>query len=206
MTDIIFRVIKISALLGGILLTVNCGNSSPGAMTSSRGLPATSATTHEVAAAASETDEAPATTAVQPSSTSERAATREAAPARTRVATPRSIALSESELSVRRLVVSTGIENREPVGAASRFELGNGRLFAFVEAVNDGEEEGELIVTFEADDGTEVGFITLDVPANAPRWRTWAWSQNITSAGSWTAVIRTADGDVLARERFEIEG
>ncbi len=112
----------------------------------------------------------------------------------------------EAGMSVRRLVVAEGIEDREPQGAASRFSTDNDQLLAFVEAVNEGDEDGELVVTFESADGDEVGHITLNVPANSPRWRTWAFSRLIREPGSWTAIIRTVEGAELAREHFEIEG
>ena len=209
-----FRHIFLSTVLFcGCLLTLHCGNSSPGAMSQERGLPSSSQATN----ARAEADTAPAETVIPTVARAEEAAEaaapanpREAAStaagARTARAVARATSVASEGLSVRRLVVATDIENREPVGASSRFDTDTDRLFAFVEAVNESDEDGELRVTFEAEDGAEVGFITLNIPANSPRWRTWAWSRNVHEVGSWTAVIRTADGAELAREHFEIEG
>lgn len=200
-----------SVLFCGLLLTLHCGNSSPSAQSAERGLPSAASRTPDVVAENAIAPVLPTTSTSTASNEDEAASASnppEAATTAAGASAARAVARVASEvdgLSVRRLVVSEDIENREPVGAASRFDRETDRLFAFVEAVNESDEAGELVVTFESEDGTEVGFITLEIPANARRWRTWAWSQNIHEVGSWTAVIRTADGDELAREHFEIE-
>lgn len=203
-----------SVLICGVLLTLHCGNSSPSTQSAERGFPSAASRTPDVVAENAIAPVMPTSSTSTESSEDEAASASssnpsEAATTAAGASTARAVARAASSadgLSVRRLVVSEDIENREPVGAASRFDDETERLFAFVEAVNESDEAGELVVTFESEDGTEVGFITLEIPANAPRWRTWAYSRNIHEVGSWTAVIRTANGDELAREHFEIEG
>jgi hypothetical protein len=109
-------------------------------------------------------------------------------------------------LRVRRLIVALGVEDREPVGAASRFDAGNDRIYSFMELANESETARQVVVTFERDDGTSVGHIAVNVPARVPRWRTWAWSNRVNTPGTWTAVVSTPDGTELGRERFEVEG
>jgi len=106
---------------------------------------------------------------------------------------------------VRRLIVATGIEDHEPTGAADELELGTqSRIYAFVDAANHTEEDVSLKVTFEPESGESTGHVSLDVPAGAPRWRTWAYTRNITRPGRWRAVVRAGDGHVLARRSFEV--
>lgn len=202
-----------SVLCCGLLLTLHCGNSSPSGTSSERGLPSTNTQSSNFSSASESvvipTESAPPAPREETEDVADTANPPEASTAAAGSRAARAIARTAATadgLSVRRLAVAEDIENREPVGAASRFDNDTERLFAFVEAANESDEAGELVVSFESDDGTEVGFITLNVPPNVPRWRTWAWSRNVNEVGSWTAVIRTADGTELAREHFEIEG
>ena len=119
---------------------------------------------------------------------------------------PQPAAIEGESLSVRRLIVAHGVEDHEPVGSSSRFNTDDERVFAFMEMANPSDEAKQVIVTFESNDGTAVGHVRVNVPANAPRWRTWAWSRQINRPGTWTAVLSTPDGTELGRERFEVEG
>ncbi|HEY8429574.1 MAG TPA: hypothetical protein VIL20_14420, partial [Sandaracinaceae bacterium] len=88
--------------------------------------------------------------------------------------------LASGAIRVRRLVVATGVEGREPTGAADVFRLGaQRRLYAFVEAVNETDDAATLRVTFEPDEGESVGHVALQVPANAARFRTWAYTRHV---------------------------
>lgn len=119
--------------------------------------------------------------------------------------------LAEPELheidgvSLARLVVARGVEGREPVGASSRFEGSSDPLYAFLELVNGNDEEREVIVTFEREDGYTTGDVSLTVPANARRWRTWAYSRYVQRAGAWDAVVRTPEGEVVGTVPFVVE-
>ncbi len=124
---------------------------------------------------------------------------------------PEGPALGEAEvgesggLGVRRLVVAAGVEGREPIGAATAFEGGQ-RLYAFVEAANETEEDRQLFVTFEGPEGRSVGHVALDIPADSPRWRTWAYSRMVDQPGLWEAVVQTDEGEVVGRIAFQIDG
>jgi hypothetical protein len=108
-------------------------------------------------------------------------------------------------LRISRLVLARDIEDREPVDADSRFSPDEERIYAFMEMVNASDEDKQVVVTFERDDGTSVGHIRVNVPAHSPRWRTWAWTRHANTPGTWTAVISTPEGTEIGRERFEIE-
>lgn len=182
------------------VIALHCGNSPSRAMTTSPAIPV----------AASPSPLEPEALATLPGADRVAAEPSDRSGADLAAASAATIAEESSRdsdgLLVRRLIVARGVENREPVGAASRFDASAERIYAFMEMVNDGDEDREVVVTFERDDGTSVGNITVNIPANAPRWRTWAWSHRISTPGTWTAVISTADGTELGRERFEVEG
>lgn len=109
-------------------------------------------------------------------------------------------------LRVRRLVLARGIEGREPVAPATAFSLSElERLYAFVEVENPEQASSEVVVTFEPAQGPAIGHVRLSIGA-APRWRTWAFTRAAKAPGAWTAVVRDAHGDVLARTPFEIRG
>lgn len=111
-------------------------------------------------------------------------------------------------LRVRRLVVSTGIESREPTGASDTFDGEDERLYAFVDLANRGDAT-EVEISFEPEiesrDAHVTGLVTLEVPSEVGRHRTWAWSRNVHTPGNWFAVVRDLEGHELAREAFTIE-
>ena len=112
---------------------------------------------------------------------------------------------SGGAVRVRRLVLSSGVHAHEPTGAADEFELGaQGRIYAFVDAVNDSGEDASLTVTFEPESGETSGHVSLDVPANSPRYRTWAWTRHVYTTGRWQVVVRASDGRVVARRAFDV--
>lgn len=126
------------------------------------------------------------------------------APAPVKVAAPKP-STRPAELKVKRLVVAEGVEDREPVEAGTSFKAGAvERIYAFVELENATREPGQVTVAFEpAGGGGASGNVTLDV-GGAPRWRTWAYTRAAKRPGAWTAVVRSADGEVLARTPFEV--
>lgn len=106
---------------------------------------------------------------------------------------------------VRRLILSTGVEGHEPTGAADEFEIGaQRRIYAFVDAVNESDENAALQVTFEPELGETAGHVSLDVPSNARRWRTWAYTRHVYTPGRWNVVVRAADGHEVARRAFDV--
>jgi hypothetical protein len=109
-----------------------------------------------------------------------------------------------SDLQVKRFVVATAIENREPVLAGS-LALGELPVFAFAELANRGSEAAQVVITFEREGSTQsVGHVELAVPGASQRWRTWGKSNLIDKAGKWSAVLRDQQGKELARAPFEV--
>lgn len=119
--------------------------------------------------------------------------------------TPR-MSEGEADVRVRRLVVTRGIEAREPIDEIEVLQADErlDRVWAFVELANAGDASGAVTVTFEREGGPITGIVDLEVPARTGRWRTWAFSRGVTEAGSWTAVVRDEDHRVLAEQPFEV--
>jgi len=106
-------------------------------------------------------------------------------------------------LSVRRLVVSRGIVNREPTGVMEHVTLGKAeRVFAFVELQNPAKSSSQVNVRFVSPAGQPID-VLLEV-GDQPRWRTWAFTRKVRETGTWTVTVRTTDGAELARTQFEV--
>ena len=88
-------------------------------------------------------------------------------------------------------------------GLAGTFVLGADPIYAFVEVQNASPEDGAIVISFERA-GVRAGNVNLAVPANQPRWRTWAWSKGVKEPGEWIAVVRSSGGRELARTAFEV--
>ncbi len=144
--------------------------------------------------------------------TTHRPSTEPAAPAPSRVTPPAPRDPYTPELDargpvrVRRLILATGVERREPTGASDVFRVrGQERVYAFVEAVNPTGEPIELDVTFEPPQGESTGHVALRVPARSSRFRTWAYTRHVHETGRWEAVVRAPDGQIIARRAFDVE-
>lgn len=108
-------------------------------------------------------------------------------------------------IRVRRLVITSAIAEREPVDTIGTMSVGeHERVYAFVDLANRGEA-GSVFVTFERDDAPPHGQVELEVPSRVARHRTWAFTRGVRRAGEWRAIVRDAQGTVLAEEAFVVE-
>ncbi len=108
-------------------------------------------------------------------------------------------------LVVRRVAVARAVSNREPVDPGTRFTAAAEPLFAHFELTNRaGTTARHPLVVFVGPDGEDRGLIELDVPAGAPRWRTWAYTRKLDQPGRYQAVVRDANDRVIARAAFEV--
>lgn len=140
--------------------------------------------------------------AIAPNSAVRAAAAKVAAPT---IAGPGASAVAPSALSVKRFVVGSGVKDREPLLSEEPL-VGNGApIYAFAEVSNvDGESEN-VRVTFERRGGRErVGDVSLPVPRNVTRHRTWAFTRFIRVPGVWEAVLWSETGVELSRTSFEV--
>lgn len=110
-----------------------------------------------------------------------------------------------SALRVKRLVVTTGVRDREPLALTDALVSDGSAIYAFAEVGNDGGDTENVRITFERKGGSEkVGDVSLPVPANASRHRTWAFTRFIRAAGVWEAVLWSESGTELGRTSFEV--
>ncbi len=107
-------------------------------------------------------------------------------------------------LQVRRMRLATEIEAREPVDPRVTFSVGE-RVHAFFELRNDALEGRELEVHLVGPSGRMTGGVVLEIPAEARRFRTWAFTRNANVVGDWEAQLVTEQGDVIGRHPFTIE-
>lgn len=121
---------------------------------------------------------------------------------------PRDPALAASPLAVKRFVIASAVESREPVLAES-VSVSTRPLFAFAELENAGDYEQKVRITFElqseSEKGKSVGHVELAIPASSARWRTWAKTELVDTPGQWAAVLRDEQGHELARTPFEVK-
>ncbi len=108
-------------------------------------------------------------------------------------------------LTVKRLLLATRIENREPADASKGFFASKtDKLYAFIEVENHSLSEGEIFVYFVPPDGGKaIGNIKLDIGPSR-RFRTWASTRGARKTGEWMAVVKNSSGEVLARAPFEM--
>jgi hypothetical protein len=110
-----------------------------------------------------------------------------------------------STLKVKRLVVTTGVEDREPLSNSTVLPSDGSAIYAFAELSNQDGESENVRITFERKGGAErVGNVTLPVPGRVTRHRTWATTRFIRAAGVWEAVLWSESGAELGRTSFEV--
>ncbi len=110
-----------------------------------------------------------------------------------------------SALKVKRFVVTTGVKDREPLTTEGVLTADGSPIFAFAELANEGGSSENVRITFERQGESErVGNVTLPVPGQVSRHRTWATTRFIRSAGAWDAVLWSESGQELSRTSFEV--
>jgi hypothetical protein len=105
---------------------------------------------------------------------------------------------------VKRLVLTRGIENKEPIDT-SAFKPDGSPVYAFVELENAAASDETIEIVFEHESGQKVGFVKLDVPKEHERWRTWGRTRQIKKSGAWAAVVLSASGEELMRQAFTVQ-
>ena len=197
----------------GLLLALGCGDAEPNEDAVSAASTSTT-TANGPSHVAHAPDRVPTTPSALPTAVvapSDVPSSTLTAPSRPSTESGSSSTSSASELrsaegvTLRRLALTRRIEGREPVMPGTTFAASSERLYAFVEASSTADEARELVVSFFGPDHRHTGVVTLTIPADAPRWRTWAYTAYANEPGAWTAEVRTKDGALVGRQRFVIE-
>lgn len=112
--------------------------------------------------------------------------------------------LDPAEVKLERFVLTTNVVGREPVDQAEVFYTDTDKIFAFVHLAND-DDPYSVKVHWEPADGPPSPYgVALTVPT-APRHRTWAFTRIKRAPGRYHAVLRTLEGQEIARREFFIE-
>jgi Protein of unknown function (DUF2914) len=105
-------------------------------------------------------------------------------------------------LTVTRLVVSTGVENREPVGVAAKFPASTEKVYCFLEATDILKDTEVSFVWIY--NGKELLKTNMPLKAGS-KWRT-NTNKNLRGLkGDWKVELRDAGGKVLKDVTFKVE-
>lgn len=104
--------------------------------------------------------------------------------------------------AVVRMVVGTGVENREPVGAADKFPAATEKVYCLLEATNIPKDMEITLLWFAGD--KQVGEINLALK-QGPKWRTWAFKNLRGLKGDWKVEAKTPDGKIVKEIIFKVE-
>ena len=108
----------------------------------------------------------------------------------------------EKEFTIARLVVGTGVEDKEPVGVAESFPEATEKVYCFLEATEIAKDTEVSFVWWHGD--TEMHKITLPLQMG-PRWRTFAYKNIGGMKGDWKVEIRDSGGTLLNEATFKVE-
>jgi hypothetical protein len=104
--------------------------------------------------------------------------------------------------TIARLVVGTGVENREPVGVAETFPASTEKVYCFLEATNITQDTEVSFVWFHGE--KEIWKISLPLKTG-PKWRTNASKTVSGLPGDWKVEIKDADGNLVQDVKFKVE-
>ncbi len=105
-------------------------------------------------------------------------------------------------LTVARLVIGTGVENREPVGVAETFPGATEKVYCFLEATNIPEDMEVTVIWFHGE--KEMLKTTLPLKMGS-RWRTQADKNLYGLKGDWKVEVRDAKGNLIKDVKFKVE-
>lgn len=105
-------------------------------------------------------------------------------------------------LTVARLLVGTGMENKEPVGVSEKFAASTEKIYCFLEATGILQDTEVSFVWIY--NGKEMLKTNMQLKAGA-KWRT-NTNKNLRSLkGDWKVELRDASGKILKDVTFKVE-
>lgn len=117
-------------------------------------------------------------------------------------AKPEGAAKETAPFMIKRLVIGTGVENREPVGVAETFPASTEKVYCFLEATDIANDTEVSFVWFHG----EKEMSSFSVPLKmGPRWRTHADKNLREIKGDWKVEIRDANGNLVKEIKFKVE-
>ena len=108
----------------------------------------------------------------------------------------------ENEFTIARLVIGTGVENREPVGVAETFPATTQKVYCFLEATEILKDTEVSFVWFHG----EKEMLKTNLPLQTgPKWRTFADKNIGGMKGDWKVEIRDVKGNLVKDIKFKVE-
>ena len=104
--------------------------------------------------------------------------------------------------TVARLVVGTGVEDREPTGVAETFPASTEKIYCFLEATNIAKDTEASFVWSLG--GKEMWKMSLPFKMG-PKWRTNAFKSLRGLKGDWKIEIKDAAGNLVKDVKFKVE-
>lgn len=103
--------------------------------------------------------------------------------------------------TIERMVVGTGVENKEPVGVKDSFEASTEKVFCFIEARNITEDA--IITVVWSHEGKDV--LKTELPLKkGPKWRTNANKNLHGLKGNWSVAVKDAQGSTVKSVSFKV--
>jgi len=108
----------------------------------------------------------------------------------------------EKEFTIARLVVGTGVENREPVGVAETFPATTDKVYCFLEATEISKNVEVSFVWFYG----QKEMLKTNLPLQTgPKWRTFANKNVGGMKGDWKVEVRDSKGNLVKDIKFKVE-
>jgi hypothetical protein len=108
----------------------------------------------------------------------------------------------ENEFTIVRLVIGTGVENREPVGVAETFPATTEKVYCFLEATEILKDTEVSFVWFHG----EKEMLKTNLPLQTgPKWRTFADKNVGGMKGDWKVEVRDVKGTLVKDIKFKVE-
>ncbi|MDN5304176.1 MAG: hypothetical protein PWP46_1058 [Fusobacteriaceae bacterium] len=107
-------------------------------------------------------------------------------------------------LEVNRDILTTAIENREPVNEITEFPLYS-KAYYFTEILNANEEQYIYHVWYYTqENGVKNKMAKVKLKVSGSRWRTWS-SKNLWLEGIWEVEVIDKDNNVLSKQEFIVK-
>jgi len=107
-----------------------------------------------------------------------------------------------SGFSIVRVVVGTGVANKEPVGIAESFPASTKKVYCFLQASDIAKDMEVSLVWFHDQDEKLKTILPLK---RGKRWRTYANKNLRGLKGDWKIEIKDAGGNLLKEVKFKVE-
>jgi hypothetical protein len=108
----------------------------------------------------------------------------------------------ETGFAVDRLVVASGIEEREPVGVSETFPATQEEVYCFLEAGNIVKDTQVRFVWYF--EGQETASVELPL-RQGPRWRTWSSKKVAGKSGQWKVELEDEAGNTVGEATFTVQ-